>query len=153
MIYLYVCDIIFLTIVGVIPFVVYFLLWDLFRGIWIKQFTNIRSGSVVQIYLLYKQTTSWELVQSSFTIIQGRVFKMIASVLQYLVENPYVLGVTVLLTVFILALSVLFSGPKSAKNPFSPKHVRPVGHLVSDQKERDRVLKQSKRVYLHEILS
>lgn len=92
-------------------------------------------------------------MQSSFTIIQGRVFKMISSVLQYLVENPYLLGVTVLLTVFILALSVLFSGPKPAKNPFSPKHVRPVGHLVSDQKERDRVLKQSKRVYLHEILN
>eukprot|EP00105_Crassostrea_gigas_P002156 XP_011414585.1 PREDICTED: putative all-trans-retinol 13,14-reductase [Crassostrea gigas] len=67
---------------------------------------------------------------------------MISSVLQYLVENPYLLGVTVLLTVFILALSVLFSGPKPAKNPFCPKHVRPVGHLVSDQKERDRVLKQ-----------
>lgn len=32
-IYLYLCDIIFLTIIGVIPFVIYFLLWDLFRGI------------------------------------------------------------------------------------------------------------------------
>lgn len=32
-IYLYVCEIIFLTIVGVIPVVIYFLLWDLFRGI------------------------------------------------------------------------------------------------------------------------
>lgn len=78
---------------------------------------------------------------------------MITSVLQYLVENPYILGVTVLLTVFILALSVLFSGPKPAKNPFSAKHVRPVGQLVSDQKERDRVLKQSKHIYQHEILS
>lgn len=78
---------------------------------------------------------------------------MITSVLQYLVENPYILGVTVLLTVFILALSVLFSGPKPAKNPFSPKHVRPVGQLVSDQKERDRVLKQSKQIFLHVILS
>lgn len=78
---------------------------------------------------------------------------MITSVLQYLVENPYILDVTVLLTVFILALSVLFSGPKPAKNPFSAKHVRPVGQLVSDQKERDRVLKQSKHIYQHEILS
>lgn len=78
---------------------------------------------------------------------------MITSVLQHLVENPYILGVTVLLTVFILALSVLFSGPKPAKNPFSAKHVRPVGQLVSDQKERDRVLKQSKHICLHEILS
>lgn len=32
-IYLYLCDIIFLTIIGVIPFVIYLLLWDLFRGI------------------------------------------------------------------------------------------------------------------------
>lgn len=30
-IYLYVCDIIFLTIIGVIPFVIHLLLWDLFR--------------------------------------------------------------------------------------------------------------------------
>ncbi|XP_022341649.2 all-trans-retinol 13,14-reductase-like [Crassostrea virginica] len=67
---------------------------------------------------------------------------MITSIFQSLVGNPYLLGVTVLLFVFIFALSVLFSGPKPARNPFSPKHVHPVEKLVSDQKERDKVLKQ-----------
>lgn len=71
------------------------------------------------------------------------VLSVFSRLLQYLADNPYILGVLVLLCVFILALSVFFSGPKPAKNPFSIKNVRPVEQLVSDQKERDRVLKQS----------
>jgi hypothetical protein len=71
------------------------------------------------------------------------VLSVFSRLLQYLADNPYILGVLVLLSVFILALSIFFSGPKPARNPFSVKHVRPVEELVSDQKERDRVLKQS----------
>ncbi|XP_061166584.1 all-trans-retinol 13,14-reductase-like [Saccostrea echinata] len=70
------------------------------------------------------------------------VLSLFSRVLQYLVNNPSILGLIVLLAVFIFALSVFFSGPKPAKNPFSTKHVRPVEQLVSDQKERDRILKQ-----------
>ncbi|XP_048757507.2 all-trans-retinol 13,14-reductase-like [Ostrea edulis] len=70
------------------------------------------------------------------------VLSVFNRLLQYLADNPYILGVLVLLCVFILALSVFFSGPKPAKNPFSIKNVHPVEQLVSDQKERDRVLKQ-----------
>jgi hypothetical protein len=71
------------------------------------------------------------------------VLSYIARVFQYLADNPYILGILFLLYVFIFAMSILFSGPKPGRNPFSAKHVKPVQELVSDQKLRDKILKQS----------
>ncbi|XP_062601490.1 all-trans-retinol 13,14-reductase-like [Saccostrea cucullata] len=70
------------------------------------------------------------------------VLEFVGKVLKYLADNPYILGIIFLLYVFIFAMSVLFSGPKPGRNPFSAKHVKPVEELVSDQKKRDQILKQ-----------
>ncbi|CAC5387415.1 unnamed protein product [Mytilus coruscus] len=66
---------------------------------------------------------------------------------EYLVTNPSILIAIVLLYCFIFGLSILFSGPKPGKNPFSINHVRPVAKLVTDQSQRDKVLKQKFKPY------
>ncbi|KAK3084149.1 hypothetical protein FSP39_009012 [Pinctada imbricata] len=70
------------------------------------------------------------------------VLSFVENVINYVLGNPYLLATLILLYIFIFALSVLFSGPKPGKNPFSQRHVRPVGKLVTDQSIRDKVLKQ-----------
>ncbi|XP_071180472.1 all-trans-retinol 13,14-reductase-like isoform X2 [Mytilus edulis] len=66
---------------------------------------------------------------------------------EYLVTNPSILIAIVLIYCFIFGLSILFSGPKPGKNPFSIKHVRPVEKLVTDQSQRDKILKQKFKPY------
>ncbi|XP_045172753.2 all-trans-retinol 13,14-reductase-like [Mercenaria mercenaria] len=69
----------------------------------------------------------------------------ITSIANYLVSNPWIVIVIFLLYCFIYALSVLFSGPKPGRNPFSVAHVRPPPPLVTDRKLRKKVLKQKFR--------
>ncbi|XP_052073278.1 all-trans-retinol 13,14-reductase-like isoform X1 [Mytilus californianus] len=66
---------------------------------------------------------------------------------EYLVTNPSILIAIVLLYCFIFGLSILFSGPKPGKNPFSINHVRPVAKLVTDKSQRKKVLKQKFKPY------
>ncbi|XP_063448838.1 all-trans-retinol 13,14-reductase-like isoform X2 [Mytilus trossulus] len=66
---------------------------------------------------------------------------------EYLVTNPSILIAIVLIYCFIFGLSILFSGPKPGKNPFSINHVRPVEKLVTDQSTRDKILKQKFKPY------
>ncbi|XP_060078415.1 all-trans-retinol 13,14-reductase-like [Ylistrum balloti] len=61
---------------------------------------------------------------------------------EYFLSRPWLLLVLFLLYVFIYALSVLMSGPRPGKNPFSVSHIKPVGDLVTDKQVRDRVIKQ-----------
>ncbi|XP_052715763.1 all-trans-retinol 13,14-reductase-like [Crassostrea angulata] len=70
------------------------------------------------------------------------VLAFVGRAIQYLVDNPYILGILFLLYVFIFLLSVLFSGPRPGRNPFSVKNVKPVQELITDQKSRDQILKQ-----------
>ncbi|XP_022341666.2 all-trans-retinol 13,14-reductase-like [Crassostrea virginica] len=70
------------------------------------------------------------------------VLAFITRCIQFLANNPYILVVLFLLYVFIFLLSVLFSGPRPGRNPFSTKHVKPVEALITDQKSRDQILKQ-----------
>lgn len=77
------------------------------------------------------------------------VLAFIGRAIQYLVDNPYILGILFLLYVFIFLLSVLFSGPRPGRNPFSVKNVKPVQELITDQKSRDQILKQSMLNALH----
>ena len=72
---------------------------------------------------------------------------VLASFFSYLNDHPEILVVMFLVYSFVYALSLLFSGPKPERNPFSIKHVRPPpGKLVTDHKERDKVLKQSEYI-------
>ena len=67
-----------------------------------------------------------------------------AQIFAFFSANPGILAAAVLIFCFIYVLSLLFSGPKPGRNPFSAKYVRPPpGKLVTDHKERDKVLKQS----------
>ena len=60
-------------------------------------------------------------------------------------DHYALVAVIVLLSCFIYVLSLLFSGPKPGKNPFSTGHVKPAPErVVTDQKARNNVLKQSK---------
>ena len=73
---------------------------------------------------------------------------VLANFFSYLNDHPGILVVMFLMYSFIYALSLLFSGPKPERNPFSIKYVRsPPGKLVTDQKERDKVLKQSEYIF------
>ena len=66
----------------------------------------------------------------------------------FLGDHYALVAVIVLLSCFIYVLSLLFSGPKPGKNPFSAGHVKPAPErVVTDQKARNNVLKQSK--YMH----
>ncbi|KAL4223041.1 hypothetical protein ACF0H5_016518 [Mactra antiquata] len=66
----------------------------------------------------------------------------IVGVANYLVENPWILALLFLLYCFIYALSIMFSGPKPGRNPFSTKHVRPAKPVITDQSLRNKILKQ-----------
>ena len=65
---------------------------------------------------------------------------VIADLLFILQENPGFLAVAVLFA-FIFALSLMLSGPPAAPNPFQLDCARPPAPLVTDQAERDKVLK------------
>ncbi|XP_060569543.1 all-trans-retinol 13,14-reductase-like [Ruditapes philippinarum] len=67
---------------------------------------------------------------------------VLSSISNYFISNPWIIIVLLLLYCFIYALSVLFSGPKPGRNPFSVAHVRPPKPLVTDHKLRKKVLKQ-----------
>lgn len=72
--------------------------------------------------------------------------------LEYFINRPSLILVIFLLYVFIYVLSVLLTGPKPGRNPFSVSHVKPVGDLVTDSTTRDRVIKQSKYIiYVYPI--
>ncbi|OWF41588.1 putative all-trans-retinol 13,14-reductase [Mizuhopecten yessoensis] len=62
--------------------------------------------------------------------------------LEYFISRPWLILVVFLLYVIMYALSVMLTGPKSGKNPFSASHIKPVGDLVTDKQVRDRVIKQ-----------
>ena len=63
----------------------------------------------------------------------------------FLGDHYALVAVIVLISCFIYVLSLLFSGPKPGKNPFSAGHVKPAPErVVTDQKARNNVLKQSK---------
>lgn len=59
-------------------------------------------------------------------------------------SNPYTIPVLFFLYCLIYGLSILFSGPKPGRNPFSAGHVRPPKPLVTDRDLRKNVLRQSK---------
>ena len=70
---------------------------------------------------------------------------IVADVIEYLAANPGILVTVFLLYVFIYALSVLLSGPKPGPNPFRVDKSRAPQQLVTDQAQRDKVLKQGGR--------
>lgn len=82
-------------------------------------------------------------LQLAYNEMDTGVLSFISGIFKYLADNPYILWILFLLYIFIFVMSILFSGPKPGRNPFSAKHVKPVQELVSDQKIRDKVLKQS----------
>ena len=65
-----------------------------------------------------------------------------SAIFNFFYENPYILFAFVLLYVFVFGLSIIFSGPKPGPNPFNRDTTRPPKPLVTDHKERDKVLKQ-----------
>jgi len=65
-------------------------------------------------------------------------------IISYVLSNPYIIVGIFLLYCLGYALSILFSGPKPGRNPFSTVHVKPPKPLVTDHALRNKVLKQSK---------
>ena len=73
---------------------------------------------------------------------------VVASVLGFLGEHPGILVVLFLLYCFIYALSLLFAGPKPGRNPFGVRFLRPPPEkIVTEQKVRNTILKQSMHLY------
>ena len=61
--------------------------------------------------------------------------------LSFFTESPVLAGICLASCLYLLALVIR----KSGKSPFSIRYVRPPPQtLVTDRKERDKVLKQSK---------
>ncbi|XP_045171991.2 all-trans-retinol 13,14-reductase-like [Mercenaria mercenaria] len=73
-------------------------------------------------------------------------FSGIVTFANYLISNPWIFLLLFLLYCFIYALSILVSGPKPGRNPFSVAHVRPPKPLVTDHTLRNKVLKQRFKV-------
>ena len=79
---------------------------------------------------------------------------ILSSVFSFLGAHPGLLVAGFLLYCFIYALSILFSGPKPGRNPFSAKHVRPPPEkIVPDHKTRNAILKQSKSSRYSEVFA
>ena len=64
------------------------------------------------------------------------------AIADWVLANPGIIAVFVLLYVFIYFLSLMFQVPKAGPNPFKIDCKRKAEELVLEQKVRDKVLKQ-----------
>ena len=71
-----------------------------------------------------------------------------ADVFVWVTDHPGVLVAAFSLYVFIYVVSVFFSGPKPGPNPLKKDTSRPPKPLVTDQAERDKVIKCGMYAYL-----
>ena len=67
---------------------------------------------------------------------------IVLDIINYFFENPGLLITGILLYIFIFVLSLFFTKPAPAKNPFKYDAKKEPKPLVTDQKVRDSVLKQ-----------
>ena len=65
----------------------------------------------------------------------------------YLLERPSWIFIGLATYTGVYLISRLFAGPKSGRNPFSSDMRRPREKLLTSEKERDAVLKQSKYIF------
>jgi all-trans-retinol 13,14-reductase len=70
------------------------------------------------------------------------VLGLARAIVDWAMANPAVVGVGLLLYVFIFFLSLFFQVPKPGPNPFKRDCRKKPEELVTDQKARDKVLKQ-----------
>ena len=76
---------------------------------------------------------------------------IVSDTILYIFDHPYILAVGCLLYVFVFVLSVLMSGPKPGKNPFTKDVRRPTQPVEIRQQERDKVIKQGIHLDLRKI--
>ncbi len=68
------------------------------------------------------------------------------SMLEFILEHPVLIAVTLLLCACVFVLPNLFRGPEPGPNPFEDNLAREPRPLVTDKDERAKVLKQGKQV-------
>ena len=72
------------------------------------------------------------------------VMMIVRNLVDYLMENPAIIGVFLCIYTIVVVLSIFLSTKRPGPNPFSHDRRRPPADLVTDQASRDRVLKQGK---------